>query len=157
MTEARFHALAWGPLDQTAAVQRKWLQQWQEDFGAGTGFLTALPAMGMRRRSALNSVRLYREYRFTVEIPASSIDNTLEYPYGNEKIVLQGAIDCMFEEDGKMVVVDYKTDRAKDPLKLAEMYKEQLRLYKLAVEQITGKSVGQCLLYSFAMSCEVMV
>ena len=77
--------------------------------------------------------------------------------YGNEKIVLQGAIDCMFEEDGKMVVVDYKTDRAKDPLKLAEMYKEQLRLYKLAVEQITGKSVGQCLLYSFAMSCEVMV
>ena len=122
------------------------------DIGKAESFVNSSLADRMLRSPSLS-----REYRFTVEIPASSIDNTLEYPYGNEKIVLQGAIDCMFEEDGKMVVVDYKTDRAKDPLKLAEMYKEQLRLYKLAVEQITGKSVGQCLLYSFAMSCEVMV
>ena len=63
----------------------------------------------------------------------------------------------MFEEDGRIIVVDYKTDRVKDPLKLAEMYKEQLRLYKLAVEQITGKTVGECMLYSFEMSCEIPV
>ncbi len=105
----------------------------------------------------LRSPELSREHRFTVEIPASIIDSSLTPPYSDEKVILQGAIDCMFEEDGRIIVVDYKTDRVKDPLKLAEMYKEQLRLYKLAVEQITGKTVGECMLYSFEMSCEIPV
>ena len=100
---------------------------------------------------------LEREYRFTVEIPASSVDSTLMFPYSEEQVILQGAIDCMFEENGRIVIVDYKTDRVKDPLKLAELYKEQLRLYKLAVEQITGKLVSQCLLYSFELGCEIEV
>ena len=105
----------------------------------------------------LDSPMLEREYRFTVEIPASSVDSAIEAPYREERVILQGAIDCMFEENGRMIIVDYKTDKVNDPEKLAEMYKEQLRLYRMAVEQITGKPVEECVLYSFEMSCEVRV
>ncbi len=105
----------------------------------------------------LSSPMLEREYRFMVEIPASSVDSTLVFPYSEEQVILQGAIDCMFEENGRIVIVDYKTDRVKDPFKLADMYREQLRLYKLAVEQITGKLVSECLLYSFELDREIEV
>ena len=32
-------------------------------------------------------------------------------------IMIQGIADCAFLEDGKLVVVDYKTDRTKTPRK----------------------------------------
>ena len=34
--------------------------------------------------------------------------------YGDEKIILQGIIDCYFEEDGQIILVDYKTDSVKN-------------------------------------------
>jgi len=99
----------------------------------------------------LSSDNTEREYRFTVEIPAGEADKTLEYPYSEEPIILQGAVDCMFEENGQMVIVDYKTDRVSSAEELSQMYSKQLQLYKMAVEQITGKTVSQCLLYSFKL------
>lgn len=133
------------------------------------GFITDRQAESLSRESIhsfldsdlvhrmTSSESLEREYRFTVEIPAGLVDNSLQFPYSEEPIILQGAIDCMFEENGRMVIVDYKTDRISSTERLAENYKPQLRLYKLAVEQITGKRVEQCLLYSFYLNCEVIL
>mgnify|MGYP000296733778 CR=1 FL=1 len=45
-------------------------------------------------------------------------------------VIIQGAVDLAFVEDGKLVIVDYKTDRVKDITKLAGLYKKQLDLYK---------------------------
>lgn len=100
----------------------------------------------------LDSDCLEREYRFTVEIPAGMADPTLESPYSEELIILQGAVDCLFEEDGKIVIVDYKTDRTKDARQLASLYAPQLKLYKLAIEQISEKQVSSCLIYSFSLN-----
>ena len=36
---------------------------------------------------------------------------------------MQGAVDLAFEDDGKMVIVDYKTDRVRDINKLVTLYK----------------------------------
>lgn len=105
----------------------------------------------------INSDMLEREYRFTVEIPAGTADPLLTFPYSEEPIVLQGSIDCIFEENGEITIVDYKTDRVKEPQKLAELYAQQLRLYKLAVEQITEKTVSSCLIYSFALNCTIEI
>lgn len=102
------------------------------------------------------SENIKREFRFTVEVPAGIADETLMPPYSEEPIILQGAVDCMFEEDGKMIIVDYKTDRGKTKEQLSEMYSVQLRLYKNAVEQITGKTVSQCIIYSFALGEEII-
>ena len=43
---------------------------------------------------------------------------------------MQGAIDCAFIENGKAVIVDYKTDRIDSVESLAESYSKQLLLYK---------------------------
>lgn len=99
----------------------------------------------------LASGRVEREYRFTVEIPASDANPGLAPPAGDERVVLQGAVDCAFEEDGGIVIVDFKTDRTNDPESLWRRYRGQLALYRRALVQCTGKNVNECLLYSFGM------
>ena len=93
----------------------------------------------------LRSPDFRRELRFTVEIPASRLGPALP----DSPVILQGAVDCAFEEDGQMVIVDYKTDRAASPRELWERYRVQLELYRYAVAHVTGLPVKECLLYSF--------
>ena len=69
--------------------------------------------------------------------------------YSDEEILVQGTIDCCFEEDGAWVLLDYKTDRSDDAAALTLRYRSQLRLYALALERITGmpvKEIRLCLL-----------
>ncbi len=56
-------------------------------------------------------------------------------------LVVRGQIDLWFEEDGKLVIVDYKTDSvtAQEAHQRAQDYTMQLRLYAMAIEQITGR------------------
>ena len=64
-------------------------------------------------------------------------------------MLLQGVVDCFFEEDGALVVVDFKTDRvAPDALaERAEHYRPQLEAYSLALAQVIGKPVKEKILY----------
>lgn len=103
-----------------------------------------------RRILSSNDVR--REMRFLTEIPASRLEPALEGELGNTPIIVQGAMDLCFEEDGKIVVLDFKTDRTDDPEALAETYGEQLGIYAKACEKIFGKPVKQKYIYSFALS-----
>ena len=96
-----------------------------------------------------------REFQFTVEIPASLIKGDLPENLSEQKTVLQGAVDCVFEENDQVVIVDYKTDRSASPEELWERYLPQLHLYMLAMEQVTGKMVKECLLYSFYLNREI--
>ena len=96
-----------------------------------------------------------REYRFTVEIPAGTIKPELTGEMKNQPVVLQGAVDCAFEENGKLIIVDYKTDKTSDSAELWERYCAQLALYKLALTQCTGLEVSACLLYSFGLNAEI--
>ncbi|MGN0559071.1 MAG: helicase-exonuclease AddAB subunit AddA [Acutalibacteraceae bacterium] len=98
--------------------------------------------------AAISSSTVYKEFRFTVKIDAELLDNTLKPPFDKEKILLQGAVDLAYEKDGKLVLVDYKTDRVPDMQKLKEMYKNQLLIYKDAMEQCTDYSVSDCYIYS---------
>ncbi len=93
-----------------------------------------------------------REFRFSVEIPAGRVDPSLPPALRDEPVVLQGEADCVFEEAGGLVLVDYKTDRVKDPAALWARYREQLELYRFALERCTGKKVRECLLYSFDLN-----
>lgn len=107
----------------------------------------------------INSERLYREYRFTVNIPAklavqgeSFMQLRSDEDIAEETTVMQGAIDCIFEEEDGMVIVDYKTDRVKDISELAGRYSLQLRLYKEAADKLFDKPVKQCYIYSLYSS-----
>ncbi|MBW7573562.1 helicase-exonuclease AddAB subunit AddA [Caproiciproducens faecalis] len=101
------------------------------------------------------SENVLREYRFTVEITAGDVRPELPEELKNQPVVLQGAIDCAFEENGKLFIVDYKTDKTNHPSQLWERYRAQLALYRLAIEQCTGKKVAGCLLYSFYLNAEI--
>ncbi|MBQ0110866.1 MAG: PD-(D/E)XK nuclease family protein, partial [Oscillospiraceae bacterium] len=70
----------------------------------------------------LASNNVMREKRFLIELPAGQINSELSPPISEEKVVVQGAIDCLFEEDGKLVIVDFKTDRTDDESVLKARY-----------------------------------
>ena len=103
----------------------------------------------------LASPHIEREYRFTVEIPAETVNPELSAKLKDETVVMQGAVDCAFEESGKIVIVDYKTDRVETASLLWERYSKQLALYRFALQKYTGKEVKECLLYSFGLNTEV--
>jgi ATP-dependent helicase/nuclease subunit A len=62
---------------------------------------------------------------------------------------LQGAVDCWFQEDGGVVIVDYKSDRvtAEEVPERAALYAPQIRAYALAMAAVTGKKVRETVLY----------
>lgn len=100
----------------------------------------------------LRAEKLYREVPFNLEIKCTEVFKELPAEaYENETTVLQGIIDCYFEEDGKLVLVDYKTDYMPpgEAGKLVEKYRTQLEYYAGALEQITGKKVSERYIYSF--------
>lgn len=113
------------------------------DFERLSGFLSS-PLFDRIR----NSDCVEREYTFTIEINASDYDNEIEEEFGNDKLVMQGAVDLFFVEASQIVLVDYKTDRVGDSSKLVSMYHKQLELYKRALEEILSLPVKEMIIYS---------
>ena len=105
----------------------------------------------------LNAERVYKEYRFTIRIPAAKVSEDNADTLKDETVILQGAVDLAFVEDGALVIVDYKTDRVKRPEQLREMYAAQLMLYKDALEQCLRLPVKECTIYSVRHSAEIEV
>jgi ATP-dependent helicase/nuclease subunit A len=100
-------------------------------------------------RRLLASSRVLREVPFNLALPAAEI-------YGSkglaeEKVLIQGVIDCLFEEGGSLVLVDFKTDTVGNtPLcVLKERYRLQLGFYARAVETIWRVKVKERCLYFF--------
>lgn len=97
-----------------------------------------------------NSDRIYREIKVSTFLSANEV-------YGidfDDKILVQGIADCVFEESGQLVLVDYKTDRVKDENELLERYKKQLTFYKYAIEKTLKMPVKKVMLYSFYLEKE---
>ncbi|HIS50600.1 MAG TPA: helicase-exonuclease AddAB subunit AddA [Candidatus Gallacutalibacter pullistercoris] len=110
---------------------------------------------GTLGRRILSSKNVMRETRFMAELPAREVKPGLTGEMGEEPVVLQGVVDCVFEENGALVLVDYKTDRIREPEELWRRYEVQLKLYARAVADMTGLPVKECLLYSFYLNCPV--
>jgi ATP-dependent helicase/nuclease subunit A len=70
---------------------------------------------------------------------------------------MQGAVDPAFEENGRLVIVDYKTDRVRDIQKLAALYQKQLTLYREAMRQSLEIEVKECLICSIALNDSIRV
>ena len=99
---------------------------------------------------------LKREQPFVIAVPASSVKEDYR---SEEEILVQGIIDACFEEEGDLVLVDYKTDRipSGDPRELTERYKIQLLYYQEALERMTGKKVKEKYIYSFYLKKAIPV
>ena len=69
---------------------------------------------------------------------------------GEDRILLQGVVDCCFETSEGLTVVDFKTDRVRTPeeqTQRAEGYRPQLEAYSLALERVLEKKVSRRVLY----------
>lgn len=89
--------------------------------------------------------KIHREVKISSFIKANEIYDTMY----DDDILVQGIADCVFEENGELVLVDYKTDRIKDENELTSRYSKQLDFYKRALEKTFEMRVKEVVLYSF--------
>lgn len=104
--------------------------------------------IGQRMKAAYERGTLVREQQFVMSVPYSEIEK--EYN-GDEEILVQGIIDAYFVEDGRIVIVDYKTDRANDAKELIDRYQVQLDFYEKAVNKTNENKVKEKVIYAFAL------
>lgn len=80
-------------------------------------------------------------------------DSKMQASIENETVLVQGIIDCLYEVDGELVLLDYKTDRVLEHRggldELTKNYRFQLDLYGRAIEDILGRKVDRKWLYFF--------
>lgn len=91
--------------------------------------------------------KIYRELKLSSYVGANEIYKT-DF---TDRVLIQGVADCVFEERGQLVLVDYKTDRIKNENELLDKYKKQISFYKAAVEKTLGLPVKESVLYSFML------
>lgn len=103
--------------------------------------------------------KLYRQIRSADKIWRETRFN-IRYPSGDENILVQGVIDCFYQIDDELTLVDYKTDyfyvnsdedRDEAVKTLIERHGEQLEYYRKACERLTGLKVGKAYIYSFSL------
>lgn len=89
-----------------------------------------------------------------------SVRREQPFVFEYEGQLIQGIIDLYFEEDGELVIVDYKTDRVMKgkagEKELVKRYAIQLDYYAKALAQLTGKTVKEKIIYSFALEKEIV-
>ena len=114
--------------------------------------------LGKRFIRAYDRKEGFRERQFIIGIPAPMVYPELkDTKESAEMLMLQGVVDLYFEEDGELVVVDYKTDAVSEEETLLQRYRIQLELYARALEQATGKRVKEKWIWSFALGKEIPV
>lgn len=100
-----------------------------------------------------NSPKIIREYRFNMEVPISEYNENIKDE--ENKILVQGVIDCVFQDkNGDFFVLDYKTDKA-DKNELLKRYRKQLELYEQAVNQIFKIEVKSRIIYGLYENSEI--
>ena len=103
-----------------------------------------------------NAKEVYQEKPFYINVPAKQIyEQDID-----ENILVQGIIDLYYiDENDDLVLLDYKTDfvEAGKEQELVNKYREQLDLYKQALEQGLNKKVKKVYIYSVYLGKEIAI
>ena len=128
--------------------------RWRESISSAKIETFVSSSLALRMARAQEKGKLKREQPFVLGIGADSLGE--QFPH-SEKVLIQGIIDVFFEENGNIVVADYKTDVVKTPEELIKRYQIQLDYYARALERLTGKKVAEKIIYSFALGREIVL
>ncbi len=103
----------------------------------------------------LARVKPHREFKFSMLVDAEEYYPGVE----GEQVLLQGVVDCWFEDADSITVIDFKSDRVDDSTvqQRALDYRPQLEAYALALSRLTGKPVKRRVLWFFALNRAVEV
>ena len=98
------------------------------------------------------SIKIEKEKAFCMKISAKEWIEEAK----NEEILVQGIIDLYaIEEDGEIILIDYKTDFVNNEQDLINKYEKQLKLYKIALEEGIGRKVKEIYIYSLYLGKEI--
>ena len=105
-----------------------------------------------------NAREIHKEKAFYINVKASRMYDISKE--NDENILVQGIIDLYYiDKDGKLVLVDYKTDyvEAGKESELVEKYKEQLYLYRDALEMALNRKVDRMWIYSLYLNESIVI
>jgi ATP-dependent helicase/nuclease subunit A len=114
----------------------------------------AISDIAKRMLQAGSKEKLFKEKQFVMGIKASEV---IKESDSEELILIQGIIDVFFEEDGELVLVDYKSDLVSSEEQLISRYKVQLDYYRKALEQMQQKPVKEMIIYSLPLAREIRI
>ena len=100
----------------------------------------------------LTAQTVFKEYEFAFLMKVGEMYPDSAENIKDEDIVVQGKADCAFIENGKLVLIDYKSDNVTDIDVFKECYKPQIEIYSRALKECTGYTVGERYLYSFKLN-----
>ena len=94
-----------------------------------------------------------QEFKFSVLVPAESYRPGTE----GEQVLLQGVIDCWFQDEQGITVLDFKSDRLSPGQEKSrgEEYRPQLEAYARALSAILDRPVSRKVLWFFATDTAV--
>ena len=124
-------------------------------------FFTGELGRRVLRAYSQDAENVKREQSFYAEV---NVDELRGHYKGNElhrdykgSISIQGQIDLYFIEDGKFVVVDYKSDTTENLAEEKENYEFQVEIYTKILKKLTGTDVKEMYLYAFLADKEMKV
>ncbi|GGH86157.1 ATP-dependent helicase/nuclease subunit A [Pullulanibacillus pueri] len=103
----------------------------------------------------LTAPRVVRELSFSLALNTSEVYK--DWQGNEEKLLVQGVIDCLYENEKGLTLLDYKTDQLQGRFHTPEdaqaalisRYRKQLELYRIAIERIWKQKVHCVGLYAF--------
>ncbi|MEJ8304207.1 helicase-exonuclease AddAB subunit AddA [Saccharibacillus sacchari] len=129
------------------AASAEWLRR-ELPFSTGIGTDDELGALVLPVRSGASGA-----WPTDIEKTASGLDRRVRLErLPGERVLVQGVVDVLFRENGKLILLDYKTDRLHADRGIEELsvhYRFQLDFYAQAVEEMLGEPVAEKWLYFF--------
>lgn len=97
------------------------------------------------------ATKVWREVPFTYGLAAGHVYPALRETGQGDMVMIQGIIDCLFEEANGLVLIDYKTDNLKggSAVRAAEKHRFQVERYGEAIGRIVGREVVEAYVYFF--------
>ena len=103
-----------------------------------------------------NAKLIEKEKAFCIKIKAKEVFEEAK----EEELLVQGIIDLYaIFEDGKILLLDYKTDYVENGNEevLVKKYQNQLKIYKEALEEALNKKVEEVYIYSLYLNKEIEI
>ena len=100
-------------------------------------------------RRVCTSNHVMREFKFSI-----LVDSDMENGNNDDKILIQGVVDCFLIEDDGITVIDFKSDNiTDDEIETAVLrYRPQIETYAKALERIYQLPIKSAQLYFFALN-----
>jgi ATP-dependent helicase/nuclease subunit A len=113
------------------------------------GLLAGLDVQDPDPQAVILAERFHQSALGKAAAEADSVQREFDFLMEIEGIVLRGQIDLWFEHQGRITIVDYKTDQIRLPIDQSRLasYALQLRIYAMAIEKLTGRLPDSAWLY----------